>query len=177
LTGKISEAQRTSQELNMSVDRLDGVNKLIDRCVRCHDVCLTRLTLLVSVRRYIREKRGRQLKECEQRITEHESGISQLTTDIESTRNIIGVIDKEVNESNASMTNLRENIRVRKLAKEIDATQAEINAMDMEEAAKARRQFDLKYNLEKQRETEMQSKVRRTKLLTSVVRKFITSGP
>ena len=86
--------------------------------------------------------------------------------DLESTRSTIGIIDKEVNESNASMTNLRENIRVRKLAKEIEATQAEINAMDMEEAAKARRQFDVKYNLEKQRETEMQSKVRETQFLT-----------
>jgi len=37
-------------------------------------------------------------------------------------------------------------------------SQAEIDAMDMEQAAKARRQFDQKYNLEKQRETEMQSK-------------------
>ena len=113
----------------------------------------------MSARRYIREKRSRQLKECEQRIAEHETKIGQLTADIESTRNTIGGIDKEVNESNASMTNLRENIRVRKLAKEIDATQAEIDAMDMEEAAKARRQFDQKYNLEKQRETEMQSQV------------------
>lgn len=129
------------------------------------------------VRRYIREKRGRQLKDCEQRIAEHESGINQLSTDIESARNTIGVIDKEVNESNAAMTNLRENIRVRKLVKEIDATQAEIDAMDMEEAAKARRQFDLKYNLEKQRETEMQSKVRGTQLLTCVIWKLITYGP
>lgn len=109
--------------------------------------------------RYIREKRGRQLRECEQRIAEHESSIKTLATDIESARDTIAVIDKEVNESNASMTNLRENIRVRKLAKEIDITQAEIDAMDMEQAAKARRQFDQKYNLEKQRETEMQSKV------------------
>jgi hypothetical protein len=31
LTRKISEAQRMSQELNMSVDRMDSVNKLIDR--------------------------------------------------------------------------------------------------------------------------------------------------
>ena len=109
--------------------------------------------------RYIREKRGRQLKECEQRIAEHESSIKELATDIESARDTIAVIDKEVNESNASMTNLRENIRVRKLTKEIDVTQAEIDAMDMEQAANARRQFDQKYNLEKQRETEMQSKV------------------
>ena len=114
----------------------------------------------MPVHRYIREKRSRQLKECEHRITEHESRISELGKDIESTRDTVAVVDKEVNESNASMTNLRENIRVRKLAKEIEITQAEIDAMDMEEAAKARRQFDIKYNLEKQRETEMQSKVR-----------------
>ena len=113
----------------------------------------------MSFLRYIREKRSRQLKECEQRITEHESKIGKLATDIESARDMVAIIDKEVNESNASMTNLRENIRVRKLAKEIDVTQAEIDAMDMEQAAKARRQFDQKYNLEKQRETEMQSKV------------------
>lgn len=31
LTRKIAEAQRVSQELNMSVDKLDSVNKLIDR--------------------------------------------------------------------------------------------------------------------------------------------------
>ena len=83
-------------------------------------------------------------------------------TDIESTRDVVGVIDREVNESNASMTNLRENIRIRKLSKEKDVVQTEIDALDMEEAAKSRRQFDLKYNLEKQRETELQSKVRIT---------------
>ena len=121
---------------------------------------LLKMTHLCCVSsRYIREKRGRQLKECEQRIADHESNIKELATDIESARDTIAVIDKEVNESNASMTNLRENIRVRKLTKEIGVTQAEIDAMDMEQAAKARRQFDQKYNLEKQRETEMQSKV------------------
>ena len=31
LTRKITEAQHVSQELNMSVDKLDSVNKLIDR--------------------------------------------------------------------------------------------------------------------------------------------------
>lgn len=136
-------------------------------------MCLLDLTHS-SIERYIREKRSRQLKDCEQRIIEYESKINQLMEVIESTRSTIGVIDKEVNESNASMTNLRENIRVRKLVKEIAATQTEIDAMDMEEAAKARRQFDLKYNLEKQRETEMQSKVRRAQSLTCVIWMFIT---
>ena len=121
---------------------------------------LKKLTHLCCVfSRYTREKRDHQLKECERRIAEHESSIKELATDIESVRDTIAVIDKEVNESNASMTNLRENIRVRKITKEIDITQAEIDAMDMERAAKARRQFDQKYALEKQREMGMQSKV------------------
>ena len=75
------------------------------------------------------------------------------------------------------MTNLRENIRVRKLSKEIDTTQAEIDAMDMEQAAKARRQFDQKYNMEKQRETEMQSKVCRVQGLPFVLQKLTAYGP
>ena len=74
------------------------------------------------------------------------------------------------------MTNLRENIRVRKLGKEIDVTQAEIDAMDMEQAAKARRQFDQKYNVEKQRETEMQSKVCRILFPSFVLRRLTTFG-
>ena len=111
------------------------------------------------MKRYIRERRGRQLHECEHRITEHESRINGLAADIETTRGTIATIDKEVNESNAAITNLRENIRVRKLGKEVEATQAEIDAMDMEEAAEAKRKFDIKYNLEKQRETRIQSKV------------------
>ena len=129
------------------------------------------------MKRHIRERRGRQLKECEHRITEHESRINELAADIETTRGTIASIDKEVNESSAAMTNLRENIRARKLGKEIEAAQAEIDAMDLEEAAKARRQFDIKYNLEKQRETEMQSKVWGIKIPILVIRKLITYGP
>ena len=41
----------------------------------------------------------------------------------------------------------------------ITETQTEIDAMDMEQAAKAKRQFEDRYNVEKRRETEMQSQV------------------
>ena len=68
-------------------------------------------------------------------------------------------IDKEINESGASMANLRENIRVRKLVRAIEATQTEIDSFDMEEAAKARRTFKEKYDDEKERENEMHTKV------------------
>jgi DNA repair protein RAD50 len=72
---------------------------------------------------------------------------------------MIASIDKEISESSASTTNLRENLRVRKLMHSIVETQAEIDSMDMEQAAKARRHFEDKYKVEKRRETEMQSRV------------------
>jgi len=55
--------------------------------------------------------------------------------------------------------------------------QAEIDVMDVEQAAKERRQFDQRYNLEKQRETEMQSKVRRTYRPFFVLSKLTTYDP
>lgn len=77
----------------------------------------------------------------------------------EEVRQAISLIEKEINESGASMANLRANIRVRKLQRDIAATEAEISAYDMEEAARAKRIFQEKYQAEKQKETELQSKV------------------
>ena len=56
--------------------------------------------------------------------------------------------------------NLHGNIRIRKLIRDIAATQAEIDSYDMEGAAKAKRNFEDRYQTEKQKETEMQSKVK-----------------
>ena len=75
-------------------------------------------------------------------------------------RDSINAIDKEIGAGDASVANLRENIRVRKLVKDIAAVQAEIDTYDMEEAAKAKRIFQDKYQKEKDRETELQGKVR-----------------
>ncbi|KAL4080977.1 P-loop containing nucleoside triphosphate hydrolase protein [Scleroderma citrinum] len=135
---KIAEAQMSSQELNMSVDKLDNISKVVDR--------------------YIREKRGRVLAECAEKIEHYESEIHDLGLKIETVRENIASIDREINESGSSVSNLRDNLRIRKLVKDIAATQAEIDSHDMESAAKAKRNFEDRYQVEKQRETEMQSK-------------------
>lgn len=68
-------------------------------------------------------------------------------------------LDKEINEGGAALTNLRENRRLRKLQSNIQATQKEIDSFDIEGASKARRNFDEKYQPEKDRENEMQQTV------------------
>jgi DNA repair protein RAD50 len=68
-------------------------------------------------------------------------------------------LDKEINEGGAALTNLRENRRIRKLQNDIQATQKEIDSCDLEGAAKAKRNFEEKYQPEKDRENEMQQRV------------------
>ncbi|KAG0697633.1 P-loop containing nucleoside triphosphate hydrolase protein [Suillus ampliporus] len=138
LDAKIREAQRSVQELNMNVDKLENLNKIVER--------------------YIRDKRARLLVECADKTEQFEQDIKDLVTNIENVRDAIAKIDREISESGSLVVNLRENIRIRRLARDIAATQAEIDSCDMEGAAKAKRNFEDRYQVEKQKETEMQSK-------------------
>ncbi|KAG9308463.1 P-loop containing nucleoside triphosphate hydrolase protein [Chiua virens] len=138
LNTKLAEAQRSTQEMNMSVDKLDNINKVVDR--------------------YVREKRAQLLTECADKIEHFEVEITEFGIKIDSVRETVAKIDREINESGSLISRLRDNIRMRRLMKDIEATQAEIDSHDMEGAAKAKRQFEDRYQAEKQRETEMQSK-------------------
>jgi DNA repair protein RAD50 len=68
-------------------------------------------------------------------------------------------IDKEISESGSTIANLRENLRVRKIEKEIKKTREEIASYDMEEAAKAKRNFESKWDVVKKREDELKAAV------------------
>ncbi|PFH54076.1 hypothetical protein AMATHDRAFT_852 [Amanita thiersii Skay4041] len=132
---KIYHVQDLSQELNRANDKLDHVNK--------------------GVERYVKDRRSRDLEHCNTQITEASEEIQNLTEQIENSREIIARIEKEINEGGASVANLRENIRVRRLTKDIIATQEEIDSYDMDEAAKARRNFETKYSVAKEKENEL----------------------
>jgi len=138
LSAKIAAAQRASQELNIHVDKLEAANK--------------------SIERFIRDRRGRRLKDCNEEIDQQEAEIKDLGMKLEKVREGISRIDKEISESGAAVANLRENLRVRRLVRDIAAAQAEIDSYDLEEAAKAKRIFEEKYGVEKQKETDVQSK-------------------
>ncbi|KAI9566180.1 P-loop containing nucleoside triphosphate hydrolase protein [Boletus coccyginus] len=138
LNARTAKAQRSTQEMNMSVDKLDNINKIVDR--------------------YVRERRSQLLTECSEKIELYEGEITELGIKIESVRDTVAKIDREINEGGSSISRLRDNIRMRRLVKDIEATQAEIDSYDMEAAAKAKRNFEDRYQAEKQRETELQSK-------------------
>jgi DNA repair protein RAD50 len=116
-------------------------------------------TANVSGYSYIRERRGKKLQDCADAITRYETKIRELGLDIEKIRKNIAQLDKEINEGGAALTNLRENRRIRKLQSDIQHTQDTIDSCDLEGAAKAKRNFEEKYQPEKDRESEMQQKV------------------
>ena len=100
------------------------------------------------------------LENCETEISEAEDEISSREQSIEEIRESVSKCEKEIHESDSFLANLRENERLRRLRKSIDENKAKIDAFDMEEAARARRQFDDKYALEKKREGDMEAEVR-----------------
>jgi DNA repair protein RAD50 len=126
-----------------------------------HLQCCESMVLVTShnVYSYVKEKGARRLQECAEKVEQYDIDLRELGNSIEAARDVITKIDKEINESGASVANLRENIRVRKLVRDIAETQAEIDSHDMEEAAKARRNFQDKYNKEKQRENDLHTSV------------------
>lgn len=69
------------------------------------------------------------------------------------------LIEKELNEAGTRLLHLRENKRIRRLKSEIAEAQKNIDAIDMDEAARAKRNFEEKYSIEKKKEEDAGDKV------------------
>ena len=93
-------------------------------------------------------------------LHESEARSKDLQIQIEGVRRDIAAIDKEINESGATMSNLRDNIIVRRLKEKVETIDKEIASYDMEEAAKARRNYEDKYQPAKAREQKFNEVVR-----------------
>lgn len=148
LSEKIARARSAAQDINSSIDKLDAFKRTIER--------------------YVRDKRDRRLKECTAKIEELVNQLAELDRKRDEADKEGEGISKEIHESTATLSNLRDNIRARKLVKDITNTQAEINQYDIEEAAKAKRLFEERYMLEMDKETELQGKVLSMRLLPMV---------
>lgn len=116
--------------------------------------------LLKESARYVKEKKARALEDCSMRLEQCDIQLRELQNQIEVCREVISSIDKEINESGATISNLRDNIIVKKLNIDVAKIQSKIDSYDMEEAAKARRNYDDKYEPAKRREDKLSEVVR-----------------
>lgn len=108
-------------------------------------------------RRFVRDRVEQQLEDCVEKVEQLRGDIERKNQEIEAVQAVIANIEKEIHESGSRVSNLRDNLRVRKLEKQIIETQANIDSYDMEEAARARRNFDEKYTLAKKEENDLNS--------------------
>lgn len=114
---------------------------------------------LTSQYRYVRNKQARRLQDCEDRVAAQEAEITQLSENEQRIRDAIVLIEKELNEAGTRLLHLRENKRIHRLKGEIAEAQKNIDAIDMDEAARAKRNFEEKYAVEKKKEEDAASKV------------------
>ncbi|KAH9922826.1 P-loop containing nucleoside triphosphate hydrolase protein [Epithele typhae] len=135
---RISQAQRTLQDLTASYDKLEDMNKWLAKNTK--------------------EKLARLLQDVNEAIQEKETEVQDLVVRTEKIRAKIGDIDREIAEAGLTLANLRENLRFRRTKRELEEAKAELAKIDMEEAAKAKRIWTEKWTKEKEKETDLQTR-------------------
>ncbi|KAF9267433.1 P-loop containing nucleoside triphosphate hydrolase protein [Marasmius fiardii PR-910] len=108
-----------------------------------------------DIERYVRDRKDERLRECDEKLEQQEIHLGELTEREQQCRKDIEAVDKELSESHLLQKNLRDNVRARKLAQQIEETQTEIDKYDMEEAAKARRTFKEQWPVYKEKEDHL----------------------
>jgi DNA repair protein RAD50 len=112
-----------------------------------------------GITRYVTNKQDDQLQDCFDAIESLETEIAGINEEMEATQRRIAAIEKQISESAVVMSNIRENLKARKLQKEFKEVEEKLAELDMEEAYKARRIFDAKIKSSKEQESKYQGEV------------------
>ena len=110
--------------------------------------------------RYSRDRTSQKLRQCINKLSELETEVQQVEGEVERFRALVQKQDNDVNAAGADLANLRENLRLRKLQREIQETKDVIKSLKLEEASKAKEQFEEKWGKAKAAENEAQARVR-----------------
>ncbi len=105
------------------------------------------------------QRRAQKLAENERRSEEADVVIKECMDSLQKCRESITQLDREIGGGDAKRANLQENIRIRQLARQVNDIQDKIDGLDLEAAARARRNFEEKYGPEKEKEQKLQASV------------------
>jgi DNA repair protein RAD50 len=109
--------------------------------------------------RYVREKRGRRLQESIEKSEALAQDIADLSKDVETTQKFVNDLNREIAAGGSTVSNLRENLRIRRLQADIEAIQAEIETYDLDAAAQAKKNFEERYTSLKEKENRLHAEV------------------
>lgn len=105
---------------------------------------------------YLLEGNDRKIRETEAQIEEVKREIAASTEARASIDTVISALQTDIAKSDALKKNISNNLRYRSSEKEIDKVQEEIDGIDIEGAAKSRKEFNTVYKKNLEQETEIQ---------------------
>jgi DNA repair protein RAD50 len=108
----------------------------------------------------VKTRRARELKKCEDRLAEIEGVIAELNDAIRQRSDELAAVTKQEHEGGATYARYTDNLRLRRLRTKLAQLQSELSGYDMEEAARAKRNFDKKYPKMQKRLEELKDRVR-----------------
>lgn len=108
-----------------------------------------------QIQRYIQSRGPQKLADCVAKIADLQGQRRIVEAEVNELLGDVGKIDKDLNESNATERNISDNLRYRALGKELEQLRQDLDAIDLDAAMNARREFDEKYHGKKQKENEL----------------------
>ncbi|GFZ50594.1 Hydrolase acting on acid anhydrides [Saitozyma sp. JCM 24511] len=106
---------------------------------------------------YVVEGNDRKIREAEAQMESIRTEITASTTSRASIESVIAELNTEIAKADSLKSNISANIRYRKEEKEIEKVQEEIEGIDIESAAKSRKEFNSVYKKNLEEETEYQN--------------------
>lgn len=147
-------------ELHHSRDALEQHNEAIDRYAPVSALPSLTYLLCAVPASYVKTRRARELKKCEDRLAEIEVLIFELNDAIRQRSDELAAVTRQEHEGGATYARYTDNLRLRRLRTKLAQLQSELSGYDMEEAARAKRNFDKKYPKMQKRLEELKDRVR-----------------
>lgn len=99
------------------------------------------------------------LRDLLENLQEIEEKLNEQAQTVDATRIEIQAFQKELAEGSGVRSNMQDNLRIRQLQREIQDTHNEIGSIDLEELARAKRQFDDRFAIEEEKLNQLQNNV------------------
>ena len=108
----------------------------------------------------MKTRRARELKKCEDRLTEIESVIVEINETIHQRSDELAAVTRQEHEGGATYARYKDNLHLRRSRTKLVQLQTELASYDMEEAAHAKRNFEKTYPKMQKRLEELKDRVR-----------------
>jgi DNA repair protein RAD50 len=122
-------------------------------------VCPLSCGVLISILRYEEADGDKLLEASEKAVRDLEQQIAKLDDNIAELQEEIAKLRNDLASSDQRAQNIDNNIAFRKAEKQIKELIVEIESIDLEEAARAKQQFDTKYKKAERERTENYGRV------------------